>query len=699
MKKIRRIISLLLLLSMLLSLSALAAEAPADALPESQTEADGGVLPVVEEATEEESTEPAPQAEAVRTEPSQGQKNIVLRARQLIELKWTPLSDRWQWGYQGTFVGGKTYVGAPYGQPVYTGYIGYAIDLEGFVAATENNTSAFYTGYSYYNKVAPYYSIDCSGFVSYSWDLYPRCFTATLPSVSYAIENQSIEALEVGDCMNNVSSHAALVTDVVRDENGNVVSIEIMEQTPVITQTTRYGQGGSKTIEKFKSYYFGRGYRIYRYYDRDSVQYEHSCAVPLDGEWCENCRHRAPYASVTASSEGKIVSLSHELSGAKIYYTLDGSDPTVYGQLYSSPILINGSATVKACAKLDDGRLSRVLTYAVKMASAAAPTYSIASGAYSGTAVSSGSTVALKTASSGASIYYTTDGSTPSINSTKYSAPISITSDCTVKAIAAGGGYNESGVSSFSFTVTSFANFSDIETGAWYKSSVEFVSARGLFQGVGNNRFDPYGTMTRGMFATVLGRVAGVEAGLTGRIGISLGDYVNVRSGAGTGFAIVGQVDRYDAFTVLGTENGWHRVKLASGVEGYIRSDYVKAYEGAFSDLNEAMYYSPYIQWLWLTGISTGSNGRFNAENNIDRESMAIMLYRYAKNCSISLNAVNEKAAFIDDSAISFKTEVYTLQQAGVINGHANGCYEPNGSATRAQVATIFMNFVNATGG
>jgi len=690
MKRSVRILSLILLFSMLFSLCVMAAEAQTEEQPRNEE---------YTEAQAQTENEIEPQAEPVRTEPSQGQKNIVLRARQLIELKWTPLSDRWQWGYQGTFVGGKTYIGAPYGQPVYTGYIGYAVDLDGFVAATENNTSAFYTGYSYYNKVAPYYSIDCSGFVSYSWDLYPRCFTATLPSVSYAIENQSIEALEMGDCMNNVSTHAALVTDVVRDDSGNVISIEIMEQTPVITQTTRYGQDGKYTLDKFKSYYFGRGYRVYRYYDRDSVQYEHSCAVPLDGEWCENCRHRAPYASLGSVTEGKTVSLSHELSGAQIYYTLDGSDPAAYGKLYSSPLLIDGSCTLKAMARFSDGTRSRVLTYAVTMASAAAPTYSLISGSSSGTMVTAGSAIALKTASSGASIYYTTDGSTPTTESSLYTSPIVINSATTIKAISAGGGYKESSVSSFSFTVGTFANFSDIVPGAWYTDPIEFVCARGLFNGVGENRFDPSGTMTRGMFATVLGRVAGIEEGLSGRIGVSLGNYVNVRSGAGTAHSIVGQVNLYDAFTVLGQENGWHKVKLASGVEGFIRSDFVKAYEGAFSDLNENKYYSPYVQWLWLMGISTGNNGRFNGDNNIDRESMAVMLFRYAKSYSLDLGAVNEKASFTDDGLITFKNEVYALQQAGVIQGHANGGYEPNGSGTRAQVATIFMNFVQRTGG
>ena len=57
------------------------------------------------------------------------------------------------------------------------------------------------------------------------------------------------------------------------------------------------------------------------------------------------------------------------------------------------------------------------------------------------------------------------------------------------------------------------------------------------------------------------------------------------------------------------------------------------------------------------------------------------------------------KENFSDDSSIGFRTEVYALQQAGVIKGMSNGCYEPDGGATRAQVATIFMNFALAVGG
>ena len=395
----------------------------------------------------------------------------------------------------------------------------------------------------------------------------------------------------------------------------------------------------------------------------------------------------------------KIVTLIHSYPGAEIYYTLDGSDPEIYGQKYSEPVVLSESADVRAYAKMPDGTLSRVLKYRVSIEAAAAPEYKLEKGSENGGVVSVGTSVSLKSSSPGVSIYYTLDGSEPDENSIKYSSPIVISSDCVIKAIAVGGGYTASETVSFSFTLGSFAQFDDLVPGAWYEKAIEFVCGRGLFNGVSENEFSPSGTMTRGMFATVLGRLAGLDSSLSGRIGISLGEDVNVRSGPGSNYGILGQVDRNDAFSVLGLENGWQKVRLSNGVSGYIRADFVKSYEGAFSDLNENKYYSPYVQWLWLMGISSGNgNGVFNADSNIDRESMAVMFHRFAVNSGYSLPAVNEKAIFTDDASISFKTEVYALQQAGVINGLTDGRYDPDGSATRAQVATIFMNFVLATG-
>ena len=64
--------------------------------------------------------------------------------------------------------------------------------------------------------------------------------------------------------------------------------------------------------------------------------------------------------------------------------------------------------------------------------------------------------------------------------------------------------------------------FTDVRPGSWYYDAVEYVRANGLFSGVSEDRFDPEGSMTRGMFVTVLGRMAGVDpAGWAGETGFS----------------------------------------------------------------------------------------------------------------------------------------------------------------------------------
>ena len=79
---------------------------------------------------------------------------------------------------------------------------------------------------------------------------------------------------------------------------------------------------------------------------------------------------------------------------------------------------------------------------------AKAPTASI-----SGGAVEKGTKVSLSSATSGASIYYTTDGSTPTASDTRYTVPIEINNDVTIKAIAVKSGMNNSSVSTFNYTI------------------------------------------------------------------------------------------------------------------------------------------------------------------------------------------------------------------------------------------------------
>lgn len=152
------------------------------------------------------------------------------------------------------------------------------------------------------------------------------------------------------------------------------------------------------------------------------------------------------------------VSLSTATTGAAIYYTTDGSDPKTSSTrvLYSTSINICETTTIKAYAVKDNMSDSAVVsfTYIIDLLAeqVAAPTASQAPGTYDA-AVG----VSLSTATYGAAIYYTTDGSDPKTSSTRvlYSTPISIETTATIKAYAAKAGMSDSEVLSYSYIINS----------------------------------------------------------------------------------------------------------------------------------------------------------------------------------------------------------------------------------------------------
>ena len=237
---------------------------------------------------------PAIPVSAAQPALSRGQENIVKRARQLTDIRWTPLQDIYGWNKELTYRSGVTYTGLPYGQPVNTSYVPWKTSLEGFLAAVNDPNSLMYTSYSSYNKHAPYYSIDCSAFVSWAWDLSSRQTTSTLTKYATAISSTSYEDAQVGDCLNKSGSHVVLITDIGYDAAGKINAIEISEATTNAStnyccQVTRYGAGGKYTLQRLVTKYFGDGYILYRCNTRDAVTYQHSCAIPLDGDVCADC--------------------------------------------------------------------------------------------------------------------------------------------------------------------------------------------------------------------------------------------------------------------------------------------------------------------------------------------------------------------------------------------------------------------------
>ncbi len=146
------------------------------------------------------------------------------------------------------------------------------------------------------------------------------------------------------------------------------------------------------------------------------------------------------------------VTISDTTAGATIYYTTNGSFPTLSSPSCTSPcpILISTTTTLRAIAA-GNGISQSSTSVAVYTIAANNPTFSPGSGTYS-----TAQSVTISDTTSGVTIYYTTNGSIPTTSSTSCSNPCAITvaTSETVKAIAAGTGISQSGVAFATYTIT-----------------------------------------------------------------------------------------------------------------------------------------------------------------------------------------------------------------------------------------------------
>ena len=176
--------------------------------------------------------------------------------------------------------------------------------------------------------------------------------------------------------------------------------------------------------------------------------------------------------------------------------------------------------------------------------------------------------------------------------------------------------------------------FTDI-TGHWAADNILFAASRGLLSGTSDTTFSPDTGMTRGMFVTALGRLAGINP------------------------------DSYQT--------------------------------GKFTDVKADAYYAPYVNWAAQTGIVEGVTATtFVPDTNINREQMAVIMKNYAAKLGYDLPQTLKAVTFADNTQISSwaKDAVKSMQQAGILAGKVNNRFDPKGTATRAEVATVLRRFV-----
>jgi hypothetical protein len=152
-----------------------------------------------------------------------------------------------------------------------------------------------------------------------------------------------------------------------------------------------------------------------------------------------------PVAGTYASAQN--VTITDATKGAVIYYTINGTAPTAASTKYSAPILVSASETIEAIAVAPGYSNSPVASakYAIE---AAVPVFTPAAGTYA-----AAQKVTITDATKGAVIYYTTNGTTPTTASTKFTAAIAVSASETIEAIAVALGYSNSPVASAKYAI------------------------------------------------------------------------------------------------------------------------------------------------------------------------------------------------------------------------------------------------------
>lgn len=210
-------------------------------------------------------------------------------------------------------------------------------------------------------------------------------------------------------------------------------------------------------------------------------------------------------------------------------------------------------------------------------------------------------------------------------------------------SISAVGGVYDAGQQTYAFDVvngvTAIARFpfTDVVAGTWYYGAAAYAYNNGLFAGMTPTTFAPNATMTRAMLVSVLWRLAGAPA--------------------------------------------------------------PKA-PNTFVDVPDGAWYTDAVTWAAENGVVSGIGGsRFDPSGFVTREQTAEILYNYAHSKGYDVSARADLTAFPDAASVSGWAEeaLSWANAAGLINGTVRDgqtILDPQGSASRAQVAMILMNYV-----
>lgn len=166
----------------------------------------------------------------------------------------------------------------------------------------------------------------------------------------------------------------------------------------------------------------------------------------------DNISVTVPTFSVPAGAYGpaQSVAISTTTPRARIYYTTNGTTPTSGSTLYSGPVTVSVSETLKAIAITSGTHNSPVASAAYVINGAVAtPTFSPVAGPYVGTQL-----VTVSSTTAGATFYYTTNGTTPTRSSILYTGPISVAVSETIKVLGTKLHFSDSAIASAAYVIS-----------------------------------------------------------------------------------------------------------------------------------------------------------------------------------------------------------------------------------------------------
>jgi hypothetical protein len=182
-------------------------------------------------------------------------------------------------------------------------------------------------------------------------------------------------------------------------------------------------------------------------------------------------RANKPVSSIPSGwqvNENTEITLVSHTTNSKVYYTIDGSTPSADNGLeYTEPIAIMEHIIIRAITIRGDMLDSEISVFEYHIFDHEAQVETPEASIPSDSKIVEGSMVTLSSETTGATIYYTTDGSTPSIdNGLKYTQPIVITANVTIRAIAVRAGMLDSEVAVFEYMVQVIAPTASVPSGS-----------------------------------------------------------------------------------------------------------------------------------------------------------------------------------------------------------------------------------------